>query len=200
MELNEILGEELFKQVSEKLGDKKVIVNDGGYIPKAKMDEIIGSKNELKNQLGELTSQLETLKKSSRGNEELTKQIEELQKKNGDWEGKFKETLLTGAIKVEAMKAKAKDPTDVIAFLDKSKLEIAEDGTVKGLEDQLKKLQESKPYLFGEAAQQPGGGANPPGSSKTEIQQIEEQMDEARKKGNLPLVVALKNKLMSLQK
>ena len=170
------------------------------YIPMSRFQEVVGSKNEWKTQAGELTSQLETLKKSVKGNEELTKTIEELQKKNGDWEGKYKDTLLTGAIKVEALKLKAKDPTDIIAFLDKTKLEISEDGTIKGLDEQLKKLAESKPYLFGENIPQ-GTGTNPASAgSKTEIQQLEEQLQEAIKGGKTALMVSIKNKLFQLQK
>jgi hypothetical protein len=203
----EIFGEELWAKLEPIVKEKGLnLILDNkekpDHIPKSRFDEVIGSKNELKTQVTELSSQLETLKKSAKGNEELTKQIEDLQRKNGDWEGKYKETLLTGAIKVEALKVKAKDPADVIAFLDKAKLEIAEDGTIKGLDEQLKKLQESKPYLFGESATPPaGGGANPPGSgNKTEIQQVEEQLAEAQKKGNFSKVVSLRDKLFELNK
>ena len=37
--LKEILGEELYNQVSQKLGDKKIdIINNGQWIPKSKFD------------------------------------------------------------------------------------------------------------------------------------------------------------------
>jgi hypothetical protein len=204
----EIFGDEVWAKVETVIKEKGLnLILDNKekpeYIPKSRFDEVIGSKNELKTQVTEISSQLEALKKSAKGNEELTNQINELQKKNGDWEGKYKDTLVSSAIKVEAMKFKAKDPADVIAFLDKSKLEISEDGTIKGLDEQLKKLQESKPYLFGEAAIPPagGGGANPPGSgSKTEIQQVEEQLAEAQKKGNFATVISLRDKLFALNK
>lgn len=204
----EIFGEELWTKIEPVVKEKGLnLILDNKekpeFIPKSRFDEVIGQKNLVKSQADELAQQLETLKKAHKGNEELTKTIEELQRKNGDWEGKYKDTLLSGAIKMEALKLKAKDPGDVIAFLDKSKLEIADDGTIKGLDEQLKKLQESKPYLFGEANPPPagGGGANPAGSgSKTELQKLEDELVEAQKKGNMPLVIALKNKIFNLNK
>jgi hypothetical protein len=202
----EIFGEEVWAKVEATVKEKGLnLILDNKekpeYIPKNRFDEIIGSKNELKTQVSELSTQLETLKKAAKGNDELTKTIEELQKKNGDWEGKYKSTLLESAIKINAMKEKAKDPSDLIKFLDASKLEIDDQGNVKGLEDQLKVLKESKPYLFGETI--PGNPPpNPPNGgngTKTEEQQLEEQRIEAVKNGNNALAVACKNKLFILQ-
>ena len=159
----EIFGE-IWDQVTSVAKEKGVnlIVDNKEkpeYIPKSRFDEIIGQKNLIKTQADELAQQLDTLKKSAKGNEELTKTIEELQKKNGDWEGKYKNTLLESSIKIKAVTEKAKDASDLIKFLDISKLEIDETGNVKGLDDQLKVLKETKPYLFdlGNA-----GGTPPP--------------------------------------
>ncbi len=56
--LKEILGEELYNQVSQKLGDKKLgIINDGSWIPKEKFDKVINEKNNLKKQLEEIDTE-----------------------------------------------------------------------------------------------------------------------------------------------
>lgn len=56
--LKEILGEELYSKVSEKLGDKKVdIVNNGNWIPKSKFDDVIEQKNNYKKQLEEIDTE-----------------------------------------------------------------------------------------------------------------------------------------------
>lgn len=53
--LKEILGEELYSKVNEKLGDKKLaITNDGNWIPKTKFDDVIKEKNNYKKQLEEI--------------------------------------------------------------------------------------------------------------------------------------------------
>jgi protein subunit release factor A len=79
MDLKELLGEELYKQVQEKLGDKKLIINDGSYLPKNKFDE----KNEEVKLLKEKVTSLEKTTKDTetmlKDNEELKKKFEALQ-------------------------------------------------------------------------------------------------------------------------
>lgn len=206
MGYKELFGEEIGTQIETIVKEKglNLIIDNKEkpeYIPKSRFDEVIGSKNELKTQVSELSAQLEGLKKSAKGNEELTKQIEELQKNNTAWESKYKSTLLESAIKIKAVSEKAKDPGDLIKFLDTSKLEIDEQGNVKGLDDQLKTLKESKSYLFDTFT--PNPGTNPPGgggNTKTELQQLEEQYTEALQKGQTALAIALKNKIFALKK
>lgn len=156
MNIEEMLGNELYAKVQEKLGDKKIVVNDGNFIPKGKFDEVIGVKNELKSQVSELTSQLEGLKKSAEGNDSLIKQIEDLQGQNKSWEERYKKTQLETAIKLEAVKSNANDPSDILRLMDFNSLELSDDGSVKGLEDQINGLKESKAYLFAQEKQQIG--------------------------------------------
>lgn len=199
MNLKELFGEEIATKIEEVTKEKglNLIVDNKEkpeWMPKSRFDEVIGVKNELKTQVGELSNQLEGLKKSAKGNEELTKKIEELQKQNGDWEGRYKDTLIKSQIKILGLKEKAKDSNDLDKFLDTSKLELQEDGTVKGLEEQLKSLKENKAYLFDleETKPLPSGGVNPPPQpSKT----VDEQIQEALAKGKLEEALKLKNSL-----
>lgn len=117
------------------------------WIPKTRFDEVNTQKSQLKTQVGELSNELETLKKAAKGNEELTKKIEELQGKNLEWEQRLKAAVLDSRVRLAALKAGANDPDDILAFLDKTKLALKDD-QVEGLEDQLKALKEGKPYLF----------------------------------------------------
>ena len=153
-----MLGEELFGQVAEKLGDKKVFIDDGNFIPKSRFDEVNQQKNTYKTQNDELNTQLEELKKQAKGNEEFTSQIQELQNKLAESESKNKEIALDNAIKLDIVKANVKD-VDVAAMLvDKSKLELTDDG-VKGLKEQLDSLKELKAYLFQEEKNDGIGGS-----------------------------------------
>lgn len=139
------------------------------YIPKNQFDEV-------STQAGELNKQLEELKKAAKGNDELTKTIEDLQNKNKDWESKYRDGMLVNAIKMAAVKANAKDAGDVLALLDKTKLVLKEDNTVEGLEEQLKGLKESKSYLFGAAAAV--DGANPAGGGNAKPQNLNEALSQ----------------------
>lgn len=148
MDLKELLGEDLHTQVIAKLGDKKVMLDDGNFIPKSRFDEVIEQKNTYKTQVDTVNSQLEDLKKKNKDNTELQTQITDWQTKYNQAEGKVKEISLNSAIKLSSIKAGANDPTDILLMLDKSKFEIDESGNVKGLEEQLTALKASKSYLF----------------------------------------------------
>jgi hypothetical protein len=204
-DLKELFGEEMFGKIDSIVKEKglNIIVDNKenpNFIPKSRFDEVIGQKNQVKSQADELIKQLDELKKSVKGNEEFTKTIEELQKKNLDWEGKYKNTLLESAIKIKATTEKAKDAGDLIKFLDVSKLEIDDSGNVKGLEEQLKTLKESKSYLF-DTGTNPNQTTNPAGTAhKTELQQLEEAYAQAIKTNNTVLQIMLKNKIFKLTK
>lgn len=128
------------------------------YIPKEQFDQV-------SLQTGELNKQLEELKKAAKGNEQLTSTIEDLQKMNGEWEIKYKDGMLMNAVKMAAIKANARDASDVLSLIDKSKLVLKEDNSVEGLDEQLNSLKESKGYLFGETVKI--DGANPNNETKT---------------------------------
>ena len=196
-DLNELLGEELFNQVSEKLGDTKLIINDGNYIPKQKFDEVIGSKNEFKSQVGQLTSELEALKKSAKGNEEFEQAIQKLQDRNNEWESKYNKTLIDNAVKMEALHNKALDPSDLAKFLDYNELSLDEAGNVKGLKEQIDGLKESKAYLFEQDNKVNNNNAANPTNVVVQ-KSLDEQYQEAVKNGNRTLAIALKNKMFNL--
>jgi hypothetical protein len=170
MDLKELLGEELHTQVMEKLGDKHklAIVSDGTWFPKDKFNEVNEAKKQLETDLKDRDTQLADLKKSAGDNEELKKQIDQLQKDNKkaaeNYDAKIKDVTVTSAIEKALTSAKAKFPDLLIGRIDKSKIELLQDGTVKGLEDQIKPLKENYKDLFGEekiVGGDPGKGGNP---------------------------------------
>jgi len=69
------------------------------------------------------------------------------------------------AINDELEYAGARNITAVRALIDKSKLELGEDGEIVGLVQQIEGLKKSDPYLFDEEADtrgaNPAGGGNP---------------------------------------
>ena len=123
------------------------------YIPKYRFDEVNSEKKKLESGIKERDKQLEDLKKSSGDSEELKKQIEQLQKDNKSREEEYlaemKKFKIDSAIDKALSSAGAKNNKSVKALLeDVEKFDIKEDGTIKGLEDQIKKIKESEPYLF----------------------------------------------------
>jgi len=163
------------------------------FIPKDKYNEVAEAKKKLEADLQARDTQLEELKKAAGTSEELKKQIETLQEANqkasDEWQKKFAQMQLDFALEKALTSAKAKNAKAVKALLDMEKVKL--DGEqLLGLDDQLKELQKSDAYLFGEPGKV-GGGTNPPGG--TEPKTIDQQIEDAVKAGNTGLAIRLKN-------
>lgn len=144
----------------EKDAIDKIMDLNGKDINTAKADtENLKKENEnLTGQLKERDKQIESLKKSAGDNEALTKQIEDLQNSNKEASKKYadeiKELKLNAAIDSALTGAKAKNITAVKALL--NDLKLNDDGTVTGLEDQIKALKSGKDTSFLFEAEQKG--------------------------------------------
>jgi hypothetical protein len=140
------------------------------FIPKDKYNEVAEAKKKLEADLQARDTQLEELKKAAGTSEELKAQIEQLQAENQkaaeEWQAKMAQMQLNFAIEKALAAAKAKNAKAVKALLDMEKVKL--DGEqLLGLEDQLKAIQQSDPYLFGESGKV-GSGTNPPGAGTGE--------------------------------
>ena len=141
------------------------------FIPKDKYNEVAEAKKKLETDIQERDKQLEQLKAAAGSNEELKKQIETLQAENKkaaeEWQAKVAQMQLDFAIERALTTAKAKNIKAVKALLDMDKVKLDGDQLL-GLEDQLKAIQQSDPYLFGDSGKV-GGGTNPPGVGDPEV-------------------------------
>ena len=170
--LKELLGELYTGEIAKLIGDKELaVVNDGSWIPRAKLNEVSNEVKELKKQLEDRDKQLKDLEGKAAGNEELKAALQEAQEANKtaaeEWEAKTAKMQLDFAVERALAKAKARNPKAVKALLDMEVVKL--DGEqVLGLEEQLKKLKESDAYLFGETGKV-GSGTNPPGAGNPEV-------------------------------
>ena len=140
----------LEKEIIDKIMDE-----NGNDINAAKkeLENVIGERDKYKADVMERDKQIESLKKSAGDNEELKKQIESLQSDNKAKEeahaAEIKKLKIDTAIESALIGAKAKNSLAVKALLkDLDKAEIQEDGTIKGLSEQITALQKSEAYLF----------------------------------------------------
>lgn len=122
------------------------------FVAKSQYNDLSEAKKKLETDLTERDKQLETLSKTAGASEELKKQIETLQAENKAAKDKYdadmKDLQLGTAMKL-ALSGKVHDPDIVSGLLDKSKIELDDNGNIKaGLDDQIKALQESKAFLF----------------------------------------------------
>ena len=137
------------------------------FIPKDKYNEVAEAKKKLEADIQERDKQLEQLKNAAGNSEELKAQIEQLQAENQkaaeEWQAKMAQMQLDFALERALATARAKNPKAVKALLDMEKVKLDGDQLL-GLDDQLKALQQSDPYLFGDSGKV-GGGTNPANAS-----------------------------------
>lgn len=212
-DLKDVLGEELYKQVVEKAGDKHkiAVVSDGQWFPKEKFDEANTAKKAAEDALKDRDTQLAELKKSAGDNEALKEQISKLQNDNKtaaeQYEKDMQDLKLATALKL-TLAGEAHDPDLVAGLLDKDKIEMNEDGSIKGgLDDQLKGLRESKAFLFTEKPKgpkfkgiQPPEGSEPNREQSPQMAELTAQYQKAVESKNFTQQIALKNQMFELQK
>lgn len=140
--------------LTEEQANKVMEGLNGSFVTKARFNEVNTELSAAKKTIGERDAQLETLKKASGDTKALQDQITQLQadnkKKDEDHANELKALKVANAVELALTGAKAKNNTAVKAllagFIDKA--ELAEDGTVKGLDDEVKKLVEGKETAF----------------------------------------------------
>lgn len=124
------------------------------FIPKSRFDEVNTEKKNLEATKTTLEGQLETLKTSKGDVEALKLQIETLQTENKTKDethaAELKQLKAENAINAALTTSKAKNPKAARALLDIdiNKVEFNDDGTIKGLDDQIKKLTEAEDSKF----------------------------------------------------
>ena len=145
----------------------------------AKEDELKAAKDESKTTRGEL----DKLKKDHKDNAELVKQIDELKAaadaRDKEHAAKVKAMEIDSIVEKSLLGAKAKNTAAVRALLKLEGAE-AENGAIKGLDDQIKKLKESDAYLFEEDTVRIEG-LNPPGGNGggTPAPSVQQQFETA---------------------
>lgn len=140
----------------------------------------------LKGQIKDRDGQLETLKKSTGNVEELKNQIETLQKDNKTKDEKhaaeIKQLKVDSAVNAALTAAKAKNIVAVKALLkDLDKAELLEDGSIKGLSEQISALvkAEDSKFLFDTDSKktqfkgtEPGQGGNDDDNGKVDTSKM----------------------------
>lgn len=154
------------EQVKEVMALKGEAIKAGQAKQQATIDEITAERDSLNEQIAQRDTDIKALKKASGANEELSSKLSELQTKYDADTKALSETLATtklnSAISEAIGKTSARDPQDLKAFLNMDDIKLEEDGSIAGLNDQIKTLQESKAYLFNEGTQasyNPAGGS-----------------------------------------
>ncbi|KGJ48081.1 hypothetical protein KD33_16795 [Clostridium sp. NCR] len=127
-----------------------------------KYKKLKGEYEDLEGQLETSNKTIKGLKKDNIDNEELQKKINDhedtIKKLKSDSEKKIKNLTLDSAISNALTKSKAKHADLLASKFDKDKLVVNEDGSVTGLDEQLKTFKENYKDMFEVSL----GGGTPP--------------------------------------
>lgn len=152
-----------------------------GMVPRSRLNDKNAEIDELKAEIIKRDDQIVQLQKSVTDESEIQTELDKVKNENEQWQEKFRQSQLNNAIKLAVAK-EANDANDVLTLLNKDQLELSEDGTVKGLDDAIYTLKESKPYLF--TPVKPKGYTPPEGGnprlSKQEIMNIKDPAERQK--------------------
>lgn len=162
--LKEILGEELFNQFSQKINayngneanrDKLIKLANlgtGEYVSKAKHDALQALLDGKTTELDTANGLIEELKKGTKGNDELQGKVTAYETQVEQLQEQLKQTQVDAELKVAMLSAGAKaDDIDYLTFKLNSKgkkLEIGEDGHIKGVDEMIVGLKTQFPSQF----------------------------------------------------
>lgn len=160
--LKEILGEDLFKQFTEKINafngneenkDKRIKLANlgaGAYVSKEKYASLETENNSKIAELDNANNLIAELKKSTKGNEDLQGKITGYESQVAELQAELEKTKLDAAIKVALLSEKAMD-IDYLMFKLKEKgetLELEKNGKIKGWNDKISGLKTQFPTQF----------------------------------------------------
>ncbi len=158
--LKEILGDELFAQVEEKVnaagGIELVNAADGAYIAKEQYDADIAAAKESAD--------------GSQNNEELAT----LRKDKEKLEGDIKKIKFDSALELKLATSGAKNAKALKGLIDMDKLTFDDEG-LKGFDEQLEAIKADNDYLF---ATEPMAGGMPQGDSEPKRDGVEKAFIE----------------------
>lgn len=205
MKKEDLIALGLSEEQATKVMELHTSALDGNYVPKSRFNEVNEENKTLKNQVSDRDKQIDGLKKSAGDNEDLKKQIETLQADNKAKDEahakELKQLRVDAAVEKALSDSGALNLTATKALLkDLDKAELSDDGSVKGLKEQIEALKgaDDTKFLFKVDEQQgkqqftgfqPGTSTTVPNSKQASY---EARLAEARKNNNQLEVIAIK--------
>ncbi|WP_294582963.1 phage scaffolding protein [uncultured Staphylococcus sp.] len=175
MELKALLKQFKDGEIDEQKVVDAIDETKSNMVPRSRLNDKNEEIKELKAELESRDKQIVELEHSVKNDSELHKELEEIKQQNTEWASKYQESQLNNAIKLAVAKD-ANDANDILAFVNRDKLELTDDGSVKGLDDEVKRLKQDKSYLFAPTKPKgvtPHDGDNPTGGiTKEQFQKM----------------------------
>ena len=157
-------GIEAYINEQMKTQNVKMFLDDGVkdiFVPKSRLDAVLG---QLRTANETITSQAEDIAKVAqltKDNASAQETIAKLQNQLGDSQKAMQKLSVQTAVSEKAKELGFILPAeDLVGFIDIEKLKVNADGTVTGVEEALKNLKQTKPYLAKAADGDGGEGGN----------------------------------------
>lgn len=145
------LSDEQISAITKAMGKEKIYTTTLENIEE-RYNKLKGQKEDLDEQIKTANNTIKDLKKNNVDNEELQKTIKQhedtIKNLKADSEKKIRNLTLDSAINTALTKAKAKHSDLLASKIDRDKLVINEDGTITGLDEQVKNFKNTYKDMF----------------------------------------------------
>ena len=140
--------EDIIKTNAKELDAKLFIDGDGEhYVPHARFDEVVNQRDSANASIKDYQSQIEELGNQVEAGSSAESTINDLKEKLSAQTALAKQATIE--TRLHSLVTDSIAPvSDLLGFMDVEKILVNEDGTVSGLEEQLKSVRETRSYLF----------------------------------------------------
>lgn len=188
--LKDVVGDEKATAILSQMKEKKIYISNNENVDE-RYSKLKGQKEDLEQQLATANSTITDLKKATKGHVDLQQKLTDYESKiqtlQKESETKVRNLTLDHAIEKLLTTNNAKHVDLLKAQFDRDKLEVGEDGVIKGLDDQFKTIKESYSDLFqaqltGQVPNNSGASANtnPNGWQETNPQTVAQPWNRFR--------------------
>lgn len=160
--------EDIIKTNAKELDAKLFIDGDGEhYVPHARFDEVVNQRDSANASIKDYQSQIEELGNQVEAGSSAETTINDLKTKLAAQTELAKRAIIETRLHPLVNDSIA-PVSDLLGFMEVEKILVNEDGTVSGLEEQLKSVREARSYLFksteDDSNSQGGAGTGNPGN------------------------------------
>ena len=149
----------------------KMFLDDGEkniFVPKSRLDSVLTQLRTANDTITQQAADIANVGKLTKDNADAQETITKLQTQLTSAQQAMQKLSVTTAVSAVAEKLGFILPAeDLVGFIDTEKLKVNADGTVTGVEEALKNLKQSKPYLAKATDGSGEGGDNGNGSGDT---------------------------------
>ena len=140
--------EGIIKDNAKELDAKLFIDGDGEhYVPHARFDEVVNQRDSANSSIKDYQAQIEELGKQVEAGSKAETTVNDLKEKLSAQTALAKQATIE--TRLHSLVTDSIAPvSDLLGFMDVEKILVNEDGTVSGLEEQLKSVRETRSYLF----------------------------------------------------